>query len=179
MFDLFNSLTASDIIEIVSIICSSILSVVAIVISVLTLKQNNQMVFESNKPNIVIFAKMISFTTPYLCLILKNFGNSAATILSVESNESIINLADREPFKHIHNTFIAPNQSFVYPLDYKKDSINFIKFKITYNYLNKTYVEEQCVNLEHFNDICSTKSHSGDTTIEISNVLQESVIQQL
>lgn len=48
-------MSCSDVIEIISIICSSILSIVAIVISVLTLVQNNKMIFESNKPNIVIF----------------------------------------------------------------------------------------------------------------------------
>lgn len=54
------SISASDIIEIISIICSSILSIVAIIISVLTLVQNNKMIFESNKPNITIFSKILT-----------------------------------------------------------------------------------------------------------------------
>lgn len=172
-------MSVSDKIEIVSIICSSILSIVAIVISVLTLVQNNKMIFESNKPNIVIFSKVISFTTPYSYLILKNFGNSGATILNIQYDKNLKSSFDRIPFKNIENTFIAPNQSFVYPLlpDIKLDET--INFTINYKYLNKEYSEICTVTFEHYKDITYTKIHSSKDIKELSDVLQEMIIQDI
>lgn len=172
-------MTVSDVIQIISIICSSVLSIVAIVISVLTLVQNNKMIFESNKPNIVIFSKVISFTSPYSYLILKNFGNSGATILNIKCNKDLKSFFDRVPFKNLENTFIAPNKSFVYPLlpNVKLDET--ISFTINYKYLNKAYSENYVVTFEHYKDIAYTKVHSSKDIKELSDVLQEMIIQNV
>ena len=172
-------MSCSDVIEIISIICSSILSIVAIVISVLTLVQNNKMIFEINKPNIVIFSKVINFTSPYAYLILKNFGNSGATILNIQYDKDLKSFFDRVPFKNIENIFIAPSQFFVYPLlpDVELDEI--ISFTINYKYLNKEYSENCTVTFEHYKDIAYTKVHSSKDIKELSAVLQEMVIQDI
>ena len=172
-------MSISDIIEIVSIICSSILSIVAIIVSVLTLIQNNKMIFESNKPNIVIFSKVINFTTPYSYLILKNFGNSGASIINIEYDKDLKSFFDKIPFKNLENTFIAPNQSFVYPLLPKIDLNETITFTINYKYLNKKYSEKCTVSFEHYKDIAYTKVHSSKDIKELSSVLQEMVIQDI
>lgn len=172
-------MSISDIIEIVSIICSSILSVVAITVSVLTLIQNNKMIFESNKPNIVIFSKVINFTSPYSYLILKNFGNSGASIINIEYDKDLKSFFDKIPFKNLENTFIAPNQSFVYPLLPKIDLNETITFTINYKYLNKKYSENCTVSFEHYKDIAYTKVHSSKDIKELSSVLQEMVIQDI
>lgn len=172
-------MSISDIIEIVSIICSSILSVVAIIVSVLTLIQNNKMIFESNKPNIVIFSKVINFTSPYSYLILKNFGNSGASIINIEYDKDLKSFFDKIPFKNLENTFIAPNQSFVYPLLPKIDLNETITFTINYKYLNKKYSENCTVSFEHYKDIAYTKVHSSKDIKELSSVLQEMVIQDI
>lgn len=172
-------MSISDKIEIVSIICSSILSIVAIIISTITLLQNNKMIFESNKPNIVIFSKVISFTTPYSYLILKNFGNSGATILNIQYNKNLKSFFDRVPFKNIENTFIAPNQSFVYPLLPSIELDETINFTINYKYLNKEYSENCTVTFEHYKDIAYTKVHSSKDLKELSDVLQEMTIQDI
>lgn len=172
-------MSVSDKIEIASIICSSILSIVAIVISVVTLVQNNKMIFESNKPNIVIFSKVISFTTPYSYLILKNFGNSGATILNIQYDKDLKSFFDRVPFKNIENTFIAPNQSFAYPLLPSTKLDETINFTINYKYLNKEYSENCTVTFEHYKDITYTKIHSSKDIKELSDVLQEMIIQDV
>ena len=48
---------ASDIIEIIGIIASTTVSIVAIVISLITLKQNNKMIEESTRPVISIYSR--------------------------------------------------------------------------------------------------------------------------
>lgn len=172
-------MSCSDIIQIISIICSSILSIIAIVISVLTLVQNYKIIFESNKPNIVIFSKVISFSSPYTYLILKNFGNSGATLLNVEYNKDLKSFFDRVPFKNLKNTFIAPNQSFIYPLLPNVELDKTISFTINYKYLNKEYSENCTVTFEHYKDIAYTKVHSSKDIKELSDILQEMVIQDI
>ncbi len=174
-------MSCSDIIEIISIVCSSILSIVAIVISVLTLIQNNKMIFENNKPCLAIFSKIISFNGPHAYLVLKNFGNSGATILNIEYDKSINTYFDKEPFQNMINTYIAPNQSFVYPLKDDLDLEQIITFKINYSYLNKTYSETHIVKFSQLKDIPSTKFHTSKNSDikELSNVLQEMIIQDI
>lgn len=179
MLNWFSSLPESDKIQTISIICTSILSIIAILISVITLIQNNKMVFESNKPYISIFSKVISFSSPHLYLVLKNFGSSGATILNIDYNAELDTFFERKPFKNMKNVFIAPNQSFVYPLDFDKNIDSIINFKITYKYLNKTYVDNHCVNFSHYHDICFTKVHSSKDLRELSEVLQEIVMQDI
>lgn len=172
-------ISISDKIQIISIICTSVLSIIAIIISVLTLLQNNKMIFESNKPYISIFAKAISFTSPRIYLVLKNFGTSGATILDIEYDEVLDSYFKKKPFEHMKNIFIAPNQSFMYPLSKAEDLCKPIHFKIKYKYLNKTYIENHLVNFDHYNDICYLKVHDSKDIKELSEVLQEMTIQNL
>ena len=137
------------------------------------------MIFESNKPHISIFSKIISFNSPHIFLILKNFGSSGGTILNIEYDKELDSYFDKQPFKNMKNVFIAPSQSFVYPLDYKKNVDNSIHFKITYKYLSKTYIENHIVNFSQYHDIASVKFHSSRDLSELSEVLQESVIQDI
>lgn len=172
-------MSVSDTIQVISIICTSLLSIVAIVISILTVVQNNKMIFESNKPYIMIFPKVVSFTSPHHLLVLKNFGTSGATILNIEYDSILDSYFNRKPLEHMKNVFIAPNQSYVYPLKGRAKSIPTINFKITYNYLNKTYTESCIVNFEQFEDVCYLKVHSSKDIAELSDVLQEITFQNI
>lgn len=173
----------SDTIEIISIVCSSILSIVAIIVSILTLHQNSKMIFESNKPNITIFSKVFNFTSPYPYLVLKNFGISGATILNIEYDKSLKNYLDREPFKNMKNVFISPNQSFVYSLNHENFNYdNIFNFKITYKYLDKIYIEKCQVSFNQFLDIAYIKNHLHNSSAdikELSDIFQEMIIQDI
>lgn len=174
-------MSVSDIIQIISIICTSLLSIVAIIISIVTLLQNNKMIFESNKPQITLFSKTIHFTSIHTYLILKNFGNSGATILDISYDDVVDNFFTKKPFQNISNTFIAPNQAFLYPLDFdtKKDLDTILNFKIKYKYLDKEYIEKCSVSLSHYKDICYLKTHNSKDLSELSEVLQEMTIQSI
>lgn len=165
-------------VDIVSIIVTSLLSIIAIIISVLTLKQNNKIIFENNKPYLSVFTRSISFTSPTICLVLKNFGNSGAKIINIDYDKKLEKLSRRPPFKNMKNVFIAPNQSFVYPLNVKDFLDEVINITVNYQYLNKTYTETFCINFLHYTDIEFQKQHSSKNLEELSNVLQEYVYQQ-
>ncbi len=176
-------MSISDIIQIISIICTSILSIVAIIISIITLLQNHKIIFESNKPSISIFSKVINFTSTNTYLVLKNFGISGATILNIECDTKISSYFSKIPFANLKNVYIAPNQSFLYPLP-NTDKENLDKsfnFKITYKYLNKTYSENCNVAFNIYKDIAYIKTHisSSKDFKELSEILQEMTLQNI
>ena len=78
-------ITASDIIEIFGIIASLITGIVAIVISVKTLRQNALMIEESTRPQIQIYPV---YMNGFLYLVIKNFGTSEAYIDSIKCSHS-------------------------------------------------------------------------------------------
>lgn len=85
-------LGASDIIEIVSIITSTLLSVISLWIAVKSLKQSQKSIEiaelsieESNRPYVVVYRDFIQvLNTAHEYLVIKNFGNTGATIDSLE-----------------------------------------------------------------------------------------------
>ena len=76
------SLTPSDVIQLIGILASLITSVIAIIISVLTLKQNSKMIDETSRPYVAIYAKTTNFQSPQYYLVINNFGQTGATISS-------------------------------------------------------------------------------------------------
>lgn len=77
------SLTPSDVIQLIGILASLITSIIAIIISVLTLKQNSKTIDETSRPYVAIYAKTTNFQSPHYYLVVKNFGQSGATISSI------------------------------------------------------------------------------------------------
>lgn len=80
MLHFINSLSKSDIINIISIIASLIPSIVAIVISIKSLRQNNKMIEASSRPYISIYVESITLCEQTSFFVIKNFGNTPAYI---------------------------------------------------------------------------------------------------
>lgn len=139
------SLTTSDIIEIVGIVTSLITSIVAIVISVKTLRQNSQMIEESSRPYIGIYGTSVYIHQPQYYIIIKNFGQSGALITSFRPSVDMQRIFKREgfiPFSHIEGVSIMPGQSFRTAIDFDKVSslnLSYITFDITYSCGKRTY----------------------------------------
>ena len=70
-------LTASDIIDLLGIAASLTVSVVAIIISILALRQNSKMIEDSTRPNIQIYPVYLDHI---FYIVIRNFGNSEAII---------------------------------------------------------------------------------------------------
>ena len=75
-------LSPSDLIQIAGIIVSLICSLIAIAISLKTLKQNSKMIENSTRPYIGIYIASTYIRDVSCYLVVKNFGQSAATIRS-------------------------------------------------------------------------------------------------
>ena len=87
IIDLLNSLTTSDIIDLINVISSFFLGLVGIAISLFALrqsriaiKQNNQMLEDSSRPYITLYLDSITICEQQSYFVLKNFGNTPACI---------------------------------------------------------------------------------------------------
>ena len=135
-------LTISDIIEICGIAASLITGIVAIIISIKTLKQNSKMIEESTRPYITIYFQTTTVRTPRAYFVIKNFGNTGATISSITCDYDLkkCSLDSRATlFTHISNTFLAPQQSIPCRVDIGNivDENISLTFKIKYFTMNK------------------------------------------
>lgn len=135
-------LTPSDIIEIIGIIASLITSIVAIVISVKTLKQNSRMIEYSTRPQIQIYP---SYLDGILYLIIKNFGISEAYIdeitcsHSFTSKETMGDDLGSNIFSKINGSILSSGYSIKCPLlSHELTNENF-DFYIKYHSSTKTY----------------------------------------
>lgn len=179
-----NVITVSDWIEIIGIIFSSITSVVAIVISVKTLKQNNHMIDESTRPYINVVGKIANFQSPNFYLVLKNFGNTGATItnFSCNSDLSIYSFSNQHvPFKHIAGTFIAPNQSIVTALDTKKLFTDkpILIFDIKYSSDKKKYSEHIQIVVDSYSDLLQTRANTKDKELKIISYTLQDLVEKM
>ena len=74
IFSWFLNLSTQDKLSVLSILFSLIPSIVAIVISIKTLKQSSNAIIESSRANIMLYFDVSTTANSYI--VLKNFGNS-------------------------------------------------------------------------------------------------------
>lgn len=174
-------LTPADLIEIAGIVTSLITSIVAIVISVKTLKQNSDMIEESTRPYIVIYSRTTNFQNPNFYLVLKNYGQTGATIISLECDHDLKSFSYSEnhiPYSHIPDTFVAPGQSYICTLDtsklFAKDEK--LHFTIKYAANGKTYSDSFVINPSADSDLLQTRASTANKELRnISYTLQDLV----
>lgn len=172
-------LTVSDIIEIVGIVTSLITSIVAIWISVKTLRQNSHMIEESTRPYISLYVGTTYFSSTVTYLIMKNFGQSSAIITNFSSSVDLSAVSyDKEyvPFSHIVGSQICPGESMQYPISVTNlpKNINPIVISLEYKSQSKTYTEIIPINLAANFDTLHLRANTRDQHVkEISFALQD------
>lgn len=181
----YYTLTTSDVIQFFGIIASLITSIVAIAISVKTLKQNSKMIEESTRPSIQIYPV---HTGHFAYIIIKNFGQSTAYIDAVLCNhkfsqeETLNDNIGENIFDLISGAILTPGYSIKCPLiAHKVSSIQF-NFKIKYRSACKNYEESFCFNCHSnspFADLHPNGKNSDDYLKNISKELCDLVKSQL
>lgn len=178
-------MTTTDIIEIIGIIASTTVSIVAIVISVMTLKQNSKMIEESTRPYVVVCGKTANYQDPMFYLIIKNYGSSGAIITKFICDHDLAEFSYRKeitPFKNICGTFIAPEQSFITNLkvpELFREEIP-LRFQIEYKTKHRTYCENIDIVLKPFTELIQARAATKDEELKIiSYTLQDLVEKHL
>ena len=173
------SLSPSDIIQIISICVSLITSIVAIVISLRTLRQNSKMIEDSSRPYITVYIGDTYFSSVTVYLILKNFGNSSAKITNFSAScdlKAIAYDADRVPFSNIVGTFLCPGESLRFPVDLANapEDLRDINISIEYSSSGRTYQDATTLNLISCYDALHLRANTKDQHLkEISFALQD------
>ncbi|MDR2832948.1 MAG: hypothetical protein LBV67_04450 [Streptococcaceae bacterium] len=123
------------------------LAVVAVIISIFTLRQNSKMIQESLKPDIQIYIETVDNFEAHKYLVIKNFGNSSAFIESILFDKAISSNT-RFSMKSLEKSTIASKQKFMTLIDanYKDNVIAVLTYSYKIGYFKKTKKEEISLN---------------------------------
>ncbi len=180
-------MAVSDIIQIIGIGIALTIGIASIIISIVTLKQNSRMIEESTRPVISIYSECINTGIPTLYIVIKNFGQTAATITKFNYDFDFLNSKaymggsnNKDWLKDLVNSTLAPNQSRICCLEYSNINVP-VTFDLEYKTSNKTYNEKITINLKGGSSMLVMKSDdSGDNGLaNISYTLQEMLQKSL
>lgn len=165
----------SDWIEIFSVIASLATSIIAIVISIKTLKQSNNAIVESSRANIMFYIDTLTGGQNYL--VLKNFGNSVGKILSIDVSPNIqysklVEGSNLSAITEFTNITLAPGQCVKSWFDFKDYPDKIFNVKLRYETLDKVYTENYTLNISYIDSIDYLSSFSLDVKNEKEALLK-------
>lgn len=148
-------LTTSDIIDLIGIATSLMVSIVAIIISIKTLRQNSKMLEESIRPYIVIYLDAITICEQESYFVIKNVGNSPTTIsefiydpILKQTEQSAPRL--QEQFDYVKNIVLAPGQSKLLQYNVTKLPYDELTFSLSYIFGKRIYTETVAMNVKNY-----------------------------
>ncbi len=178
-------ITIGDIINIVLCVLSFFLAAISVVTVVITLRQNSKMIESSTRPYVVAYGQVANFQSPSFYLVLKNFGQSAATIQSLKCDVDLIDYAygvGHEPFGCIEGAFIAPQQKILCNIDPRKMRENKVKmftFDIRYSFGTKEYQERFSINYEAFTQNVQSRASTDGKELKIMSYTLQDMVEKI
>ena len=176
-------LSTSDWIQLLGIIASLVTSIIAIFISIFTLRQNSKMIEASSRPVLSIYGESINPGYPMFYIVVKNSGSSPALITQFDYDfdfsSAYCAYKGKDFLKQLQNSVIAPGQSRICAL--KSSALTQpVTFELTYSSDFKTYHEKLTVDLKAGADMLISKnSTEGKELRTISYALQEMLQKNL
>ena len=142
------------------------------------------MIKNSTRPYVAVTVQATNFQNPQMYLVLKNYGNSGARILDFVPSIKLDNYSmDHPPFGSIENTFLAPSQKIIVPINAKglnDDNHDVFTIKITYTDDINTYTEEYPINYIGLRKNVQIRAATKDKELRtISYTLQDIAEKQL
>ena len=173
----------SDIINIISIIASTSVSIVSIYYSHKAVKiasdankLTSEITEEANRPVIVAYLDTIEINDFHKYLVIKNFGNTSATILDLKFSKDVDTLGFN--ISSLIGYTMAPSQKFMHILD--NDLKDTIAVNIIYkNQTGKTYDEEYLVKTDATSKLLWIGSSDTDKTSKLLKNSVEAIIKSL
>lgn len=171
-------LSTSDIIQLIGIVTTSFTSLTAIIISVVSLRQNSKMIEESSRPYISVYIGATQFSQPLLYLIIKNFGESAGTITDFSSDIDLREYtydSRHIPFGNIIGTTLSPKEEIIFPINVADSDkeLNIMNISISYKSILKSYDENIQLNFPAYFDSIHLRVANKDYMQSISYTLQD------
>lgn len=163
-------------------IISSLIALIAVVISIATLQQNRNMLEESTRPYITVYVTETNFQDPTKYLVVKNFGQTGALITKFKTYPDLLSYSfspDRRPFGKIVNSFLAPGQTHVCNIDFDKARNNCnVSFEISYATKYKTYTDSITLNLTGESDNLTYRASTKNEELEIISYTLQSLVER-
>ena len=154
----------TDVIQTAAAISSAAAAIVAIVISVKTLRQNSKMIEEASRPYITISFDSQVINGQQSFFIIKNFGKTSARITKFTYNEILKTIKQRRPaynkqFDLVSWMTLAPGQEKIlyYAVSQVSDRTN-LDFTITYTSGQKEYFEKVIISPQNYAGIPQKRS---------------------
>lgn len=175
----------SDWINVVLSILSFMLAAISVVTVVITLRQNHKMIENATRPYLTIYGAVVNFQNPDYYLVLRNFGQSSATILGFSCSVDLSACVDAQepsPFGHVVGLSLAPGQAIQTSIDYSKlvELSATPSFTILYSSGKKNYQETASINLPAHADFPIMRANTKDAELKIiSYTLQDIAVRQL
>lgn len=182
---IFSKLTISDCIELFGIFISLMTSIVAIIISLKTLKQNSKMIEDSTRPNIGVYLASTYIKNVSCYLVVKNFGQSSAFIESFTYDfdlTSTDDTPDYDPFVNIEGSTLMPLQTNKCVIDLNKilEQTHEINFHVKYRSSTHEYQDNICVKLDsRIGNFVNHNISKNQEMAIISETLQDAYISSL
>lgn len=164
----FCSLDTSDTIQLLGIVSSLIASIIAIVISLVSTRQNSKMIENASRPFISIYIDALTICEQTSFFVIKNFGASPARITRFiydpilkethQKNNLICN-----QFDYVENIVLAPGRSKLLEYDLPKLPVDDVHFHIEYSFNNVSYSEDVTLNTKNYIHIPVTRPTSQIT----------------
>lgn len=180
---LFCSIDWTIVVDIISIIASSVLSIVAIAISLKTLKQSNNAIIESSRANIVFYVDTLTGGQQFLTL--KNFGNSVGKLIYIDitpkpdyTKSPKLSGRPNPVLIDYSNILLAPNQCIKSWFPFSQYPDKKFKVHIEYETLGKIYKESYNIDLSYIEAIDYLYKNSCDVNdiksalVDIGNTLR-------
>lgn len=183
MIKIFCDLSSTDKIQIIATIVTALGILVGLVISIITLKQNNKFKREESRANIVCYIEHITKTANSY-IVIKNYGNSIGKVLRVTLNKDIdlnkiLGITNKD-YKNIfqrENYLLAPNQKITSWYDFMNNKVEEFTVTIEYETLGKRYKEDYLISPDFVHSVVYTdKNMSGlDKTESMLYKMNESL----
>lgn len=167
----------STIFSFLSLIASTVTSIIAIVISVKTLKQNNKMIEDSNRPVISFYSK---FTDGMLHIVMKNFGNTPCVIDKVSTNMNITKEEEQafigNPYDKMNGATLPPNGKVICSFVAYRLKTDIFNFTVKYHSSTHRYEDTFTINWkadDPFPDLHSSVKSTEKSLEKISHTLED------
>lgn len=173
-------LTPSDYIQIAGIISSLICALIAIFISVKTLRQTSKIAEDSARPYIGIYGLSVYVQDCYYYIVIKNFGQTSARIDDFSCDTDLNEISFKNsltPFSNIVGASVMPGQSYRAVIDFKKVSASNKKaFNFTIKYSKGSHRYNDTFSLKIDANIGNLEAHPRCDKVPPEAIVAETLL---
>ena len=173
-----DKISLSDAIQLFGILCATIISLISIIISVVTLRQNSKMIKESVRPYITVSFDLFNCGIKIGYFVIKNYGQTQAVLNKFECCQELKEISqvgkNFEDFsKLLIGMPIAPGQKILLPIVFQNYKSDFASFDIEYSNGKNKYKEHFNIPVNYAQELYKLRAGTPSKENQIYYALQE------